>query len=589
MSVEQALEEAKVRHHAGHLNDAEALYRQILSSQPNHPDALHLLGVLALQVRKTDVALNLITRALTINPNAANYHYNLGRSLVAAGKNVEAIDAFRQAVQLRPQFPEALFQLGATLHHVNRLDEAIAAYRQAVAQWPNFAEAHNNLGNALKDRGFHELAIVSLRQALMHMPESPIIHMNLGNAQLAAGQVDDAIVSFREALRLRPDDSECYYNLGNALRQQDRYDEAIRAYRRAISLQPGLLAAYNNLALAHQALRQFDQAIGALKQAIKLLPEYSMAHYNLGLLHLLRGEFENGWPEFHWRWKTREFAPLYPPVRVPMWDGTALHGKTILLHAEQGFGDTIQFARYIPLVAKRGGKIILQCHAELLELMRGIDGVQEIHEHGKPIPPIDTHCALMDLPMVMKTTLDTIPGSVPYLRTATTLAEYWRTRLRALGRGMKVGLVWAGRPSHREDRSRSMTLQHLAPLAAAARVTFISLQKGDAAAQTMSPPQGMQLVDWAEDLSDFADTAALIASLDLVIAVDTAVAHLAGALGRPVWLLLPYTPDWRWLLEREDTPWYPTMKLFRQKNPGDWDEPIDQITDALRFLAVTSH
>lgn len=588
MTLDQALELAKVKHHSGKLSEAEALYRQILSAQPTHPDALHLLGVLALQVNRVNAAIDLISRAIKLQPDAANYHYNLGRARVAAEKPNDAIESFQQALKLRPQFPEALFQLGATFHHVRRMDEAIDIYRQAVTHWPNFAEAHNNLGNALKDRGDYDGAIVSLRQALMLLPENPTIHTNLGNAQLALGLIDDAIVSFRESLRLRPEDAETYYNLGNALRTGLRFEEAIRVYRRAIAIRPGLVAAHNNLGLSLQTLRNLDQAVAAFEHAIELVPQYPMAHYNLGLLLLLRGDFERGWPEFHWRWKTREFAPLHPDVRQPLWDGSDLAGKRILLHAEQGFGDTIQFARYVPLVAQHNAKVVLQVHPELIDLLRNVEGVHEMIEHGKAIPEVDCHCPLMSLPMVMKTRVETIPASVPYIRSAKTLAEYWSNRVRALGRGIKVGICWEGRMIRQDQRGRAIRLEELAPLASDPRMIFFSLQRGDAAAQTISPPAGMNMVDWTDDLGDFADTAALISGLDLVITVDTVIAHLAGALGRPVWVLLKQTPDWRWLLDREDSPWYPTMRLFRQQRPGDWSTPVEQVAEALRFLTTAT-
>jgi hypothetical protein len=317
--------------------------------------------------------------------------------------------------------------------------------------------------------------------------------------------------------------------------------------------------------------------VEAFEKAITLRADYALAHWNLGLILLSLGDFQRGWAEYEWRWRRPEYA-RHDHFKRPRWDGTQLGRRRILLHTEQGFGDVIQFIRFVPKVVERGGKVILACHSELRRLLSKIEGVQQWIDPGETLPEFDVHCPLMSLPKVFGTTVQTVPGQAPYLAAGAELAERWRERVEGLP-GRKVGLAWAGRPGHGNDRNRSIRLNQLEKLGIVAGVSFVSLQKGEAARQ-QTP--GLTITDWTADLNDFADTAALIANLDLVIAVDTAVAHLAGALGKPVWVLLPFVPDWRWMLDREDSPWYPTMRLFRQPAIGDWETPISRIVEALK-------
>jgi tetratricopeptide (TPR) repeat protein len=469
-----------MRHHqAGRLREAEQLYRQILAQQPNHADALNLLGMLAGQTGRLDAAPNLIRRAIAICSTNVSYYNNLGNALVDAGQLDEAIAVYRQAMVLSPQFASAHYNMGVALERKRQLDEAIAAYRQAIRLQPDFAEAHNNLGNALIDKG------------------------------------------------------------------------------------------------------QLDEAMAACRRAIALKGDYAEAHRNLSVALLVRGDLQQAWEEYEWRWKCKDSLSPQGNLAQPRWDGRPLEDRALLLYAEQGLGDALQFVRYVPLVEQRGGRIILECQAELQRLFQTIAGRCQIVARGQPLGAFDLHCPLLSLPRVFGTTLANVPNDVPYLHADAEEAGRWRSRLAEHSPLVKVGLGWAGNPRNRTDRSRSINLARLAPLGQVPGVRFFSLQKGAAAAEAKTPPHGMELVDWTEDLKDFADTAALIAKLDLVIAVDTAVAHLAGAMGRPVWTLLPFVPDWRWLLEREDSPWYPSMRLFRQPSVGDWDSVIARVAEAL--------
>lgn len=531
------------------MQEAQALYQQVLSQDPNQFEALHLLGVLAGQAGRHGIAEELIRRAIAVNPNDSEAYYNLGTNLAGQYRFAQAVDAFRQAIALQPGFTEAVGNLvnaynhlGDELERSGQLDQAIAAYREALALRPDYAEAYNNLGNALRRKG----------------------------------QLDDAMSAFRRALSLRPDFPEAHNNLGNALTDLGELDAAVEAYHRAIELRPDYVAAYTNLGVTLREKGALEQSIAAFRKALSFRPDYADAHFGLAWTLLLNGDFEPGWREYEWRWRrdaqhgAREFAQ-------PRWDGTPLNGRTILLHHEQGFGDTIQFVRYASWVAARGGRVMLECPPELIRLLRGAPGVERVVALGTPLPAFDVHCPLLSLPLAFGTTLDSIPASVPYVSAPAELIAKWSQRIAPAGRRLNVGLAWAGRPTYGNDRNRSLPASAFARLGSVEGCAFHSLAKTPAVAIP-----GLQISDHSADLDDFADTAALIANLDLVISVDTAVAHLAGALGKPVWLLLPIAPDWRWMLHRDDSPWYPTMRLFRQARWGDWDGVIERVTQFLK-------
>jgi tetratricopeptide (TPR) repeat protein len=512
ITIQQTFDLALQLHQAGRLQEAERLYRQVLAQQPEHVDALHLLGVTAAQLGRGDVAVDLLRRAIALRPNFADAYSNLANALTSNGQ----------------------------------LDQAVTACRQAIDLNPNLPEAHNNLGNALKDKG----------------------------------EIDQAIAAHRQAIALNPRLAEAHYNLGNALRDKGELGKAIAAYRQAIAVKPNYVDAHVNLGDALKEQGQLDEAIAAFRQAIVLRPGFAEVHSNLALALLTRGHFQEGWQEFEWRWKCED-SPALGNLAQPLWEGRPLEGRTILLHAEQGLGDAIQFIRYLPLVEQRGGRLVILCHTQLQRLFQANAGRWQVVTQAQPLPAFDLHCPLVSLPRVFGTNLGNIPKESPYLHADAEEARKWQDRLAKHSPLVKVGLVWAGRPAHTNDRNRSMKLARLAPLGQAPGVRFFSLQKGEAAAEAKTPPLGMELVDWTQELKDFADTAALIANLDLVIAVDTAVAHLAGAMGKPVWTLLPFVPDWRWMLQRQDSPWYPTMRLFRQPCRGDWDSVIARVVDAL--------
>jgi tetratricopeptide (TPR) repeat protein len=551
LTVDQAFQIGILHHRAGQLAQARAFYQQVLAKQPGHADALHLLGVIAHQAGQNDVAVDLIVKAIAI----------------------------------KPDYPQAHCNLGNVLRDMGRLDESITACRRAIDQKPDLAEAHCNLGNAQQDKGQLAEAVAAYRHAIALKPNYPEAHSNLGASLRENHQLDEAIGACRAAIACRPTFAEAHSNLGIALHENQQLDEAIAAYRRSIDLAPGLAEAHYNLGTALRDKGLLDEGIAAYRHAISLRPIYPEAHYRLAGVLLLKADFPRGWKEYEWRWPCRDFPKPCWTFDRPRWDGADLANRTILVHAEQGFGDTIQFIRYVPLLAALGATVIFGCDPALRRLLERTAGIAQWLDWGQPLPAYDCHCPLMSLPLVFETTLQNILHDVPYIRAETEAVDRWRQALAGDGPGLKVGLVWAGRPTHQNDRNRSLPLSALAPLAMAKGVRFYSLQKGEASRQASNPPAGMELIDRTDQLHDFADTAALIANLDLIISVDTAVAHLAGAMGKPVWALLPFVPDWRWLLDREDSPWYPTLRLFRQPDRGDWAGVVSKVAQALSGAA----
>jgi len=458
---------------------------------------------------------------------------------------------------LRPSRPDADALVRDALAHLEagRSDEAERLLYRALALQPESAEIHNNLGNALRRAGRLEGAVDAYRSAIALAPGLAAAHFNLGLATLQRGDAAAAAQCFRTALKAQPDLADAHLNLGFLLEEQGEHAGATAAYRCAIAADPGLVE----------------------------------AHVNLGMQLLLRGEYSEGWSEYEWRLSYPEYSGADLAKAAARWDGKALAGSMILLDAEQGYGDAMQFLRYAPLVAERGGRVMVRCAPELTDLAATVPGVAGVLARGGPLPAFDFHCPLPSLPFVLGTTLETIPVSVPYLRADAELSARWKARLSGGQADCKVGLVWASQSKHRTARAKSFDLEALAPLAGIPGVRYYSLQKGEAARAAQRPPYGMPLEDLSGELGDFGDTAAAIANLDLVISVDTAVAHLAGAMGRPAWTLLKHAPDWRWLLAREDSPWYPTMRLFRQQKPADWSPVIDAVAGALpRFAAAAS-
>jgi tetratricopeptide (TPR) repeat protein len=507
----------------------------------------------------------------------------LAGQLRASGRLPEAESACRRVLAVAPESAEALHILGLIAHQTGRLGDAIGHLHQAASVAPDVALYHANLGEMYRLAGQIEQAIAEGRRAVALRPDYTEALNNLGAALYDGGDYAEAAACQRRAIEANPDFAQAHSGLGNALHALKQFDEAAAAYRRAIALAPDFADAWANLGTTLHHAGAFDEAMVALRRAIALAPDHANAHSGLGILLLTQGEFGEGLEEYEWRLRSDKTKGL--PFPNTPWRGESLAGRHIHVEAEQGFGDTLQFARYLPLLVARGGRVSFRTHQDLLTLMRAsLPDIDVFADHGSPAQAADCECALLSLPRLLKTRIETIPAAIPYLRTPAETAERWQARLANLG-GIRVGLVWAGNPAHVNDFRRSFDLAMLAPLLGLSGVSFVSLQVGPRA-KDLHHIDGPAIPDLSPELRSFADSAAAISALDLVIAVDTAVAHLAGGLGKPVWMLLPWVSDWRWLTSREDSPWYPTMRLFRQRTDGDRGEVIARVARELAAVAA---
>jgi tetratricopeptide (TPR) repeat protein len=528
-------------------------YRRALALSPGTPELHFNLGNTFLELKNWDEAIGCFQRTLALAPDFTDAHVNLGIAYYEQKSVERAIACYRRAIELAPDRADILYNLGLAFHDLLRLDDAVAWYRRALAVRPDFAEAHNNLGHALQERGELEAATDAYSRAVSH----------------------------------RPDYADAHYNLGRAHHLQHRPAEAIESYSKALHLRPDHHKACNNIGKAYQDLGRIENAIIWYRKALSHNPDYAEARFNLATAQLLNGDFAEGWTNYEARWLKGDWQRFYPRrLPKPAWDGRPLEGKTILVHSEQGLGDMLQFARYLPMVKAKGGRVVFETRAALIDLFRGwecLDAVMPITPPGADLKvEFDLYVPLLSLPRIFKTDLNSIPRSVPYVAADPERSLSWAPRIR--GNGLRVGLVWAGTAT---DPRRATPLAWFAPWSAIPGVRLFGLQKGPAAdlLEREGPPPGMTIDNLGGEFRDFADTAAAIAHLDLVVSIDTSVAHLAGAMGKPVYLLLPHVPDWRWLLGRPDSPWYPSMRLLRQELPDDWSAPMTAAVRRIDTLA----
>jgi tetratricopeptide (TPR) repeat protein len=583
--------EAGLRHQrAGQLAQAKAVYIQVLKVNPSQADALHLLGLIAHQVGQNRIAVETIGRAVELEPKIALFHCSLGNALKASGSLDEAMDAYRSAIRLKPDFAESHYNLGTVLAALGRMEDAAEAYGRAIGLNPDFGEAHYSLGTIRLQQGALETAAGAFRHAIRSRQDHAEAHANLGKTLQELGRPEEALAACDAALSIKPHHAEAHSNRGNILKALGRLDEAAAAHSTAIRFKPDFAEAHYNLGNTLKAQGRLGEAIHAHSQAVRLRPDFAAARVNLGMERLLSGDLPRGWADYEWRLRAA-CGHLQPRMfSQARWRGEALDGRTILLHAEQGLGDTIQFCRYAPLVALRGGCVVLEVPRPLLRLLSSLAGVTRLIAAGDPLPDFAVHCSLMSLPLAFGTDIDTIPAEVPYLSARPETACAWQDRLGPKTR-RRVGLVWSGglRPDQPELRVVNERRNIPLPLIGQLNhldIDFVSLQKGEPAEGELRAmkdliwPRG-NLIDAAPDIGDFADTAGLIETLDLLISVDTSTAHLAAAMGKPVWLLNRFDSCWRWLEHREDSPWYPTLRLFRQAAPGDWQGVMQRVEAAL--------
>jgi type IV pilus biogenesis/stability protein PilW len=574
---------------ASGLGALEPLARQVLSMNPSDPDALHLLGMIAYQQKEYPQAIEYLTRAVEQKPNDSEIQHNLGIALESAQEPDAAIAAIQKALQLRPDWAEAHVTLASLFIKQGSYEAAQKHLDIAIAHDPKSAGAYNNYGIIHKEK--HEWATAEdcFRKAIELDPNSTDAHNNLGVVLQERGKLDEAMAEFQKVIDLESTNVEAFNNMGTLFRREFKIDEAIDYYQKAIALKPASVEPYVNLAVTYYEKGDLQSAENAYQKLFEIDPNSAEGHKNLGMFLLSLGRWPEGWPEYEWRLKEKKNYPWIFPK--PLWDGSSFSGKRLLVWADQGMGDALHFCRYLPWVKARGGEVILHCHPWLAPLMKNCEGVDSLISGTKSsLPPSpddhDLYIPLLSLPHIFQTTLASIPSKVPYLFAPEDLVSIWANRISG-GSKLNVGLAWKGNPHYKADQARSTTLDAFNPLRQIPGVQFVSLQKGNCTELEKKEMLAWEdaLIDSTELLTDFAQTAALIHHLDLVIAVDTAVAHLAGAMGKPVWLLLPFQSDWRWLKDRTDTPWYPTMRLFRQHQRGDWQEAMARAQDELLKMA----
>jgi tetratricopeptide (TPR) repeat protein len=532
-------------------------------------------------LNRCEEALASYDRAIALKPDFAVAYSNRGSALQQMNRYEEALASYDKAIALNPSYAEAYSGRGNALQRMDRCEEALTSYDRAIALNPDYAEAHSNRGHALSAMSRDKEALFSYDRAIALKPDYAAAYSGRGYALQQMDRYQDAFASYDKAIALKPDYAEAYNNRGTALQRMSHYEKALSSYDKAIALKPDYAEAYSNRGHALEQMSHYEEALFSYDRAIALKPDCADACANRGVTLLVLGRLEQGWQYYEWRKMVRR--PVgnrgYPQ---PLWLGQEnIAGKILFLHWEQGLGDTIQFVRYAKLVRAMGARVIVSVQDPLLRLLRHMDPFIEFIG-GDAVPDaFDYHCPLMTLPLALRTTLETIPAEPFYLQAEERLSAYWAARLSALN-GLRVGLVWAG--GRRDDPDlaivdsrRSISLATYSPLASIPNVSFVSLQKGAASAEARSPPEAMILHDWTDELLDFCDTSALIVGLDLVISVDTAVAHLAGALGKPVWVLNRSNTCWRWLLDRTDSPWYPSLRLFRQREMGNWSSVVEEV------------
>ena len=549
--VDAYLQQGLTLHNAGQLDQARVIYQDVLKVDAKNFDALQLSGNLAFQTQNFDAALKLLTEALTIDNTNASVYNNLGNVLKALMRLEEALVSYDKAIELRHDYAQAYSNRGNALKELNRLKEALVSYNTAIKFKPDYAEAYSNRGLVLKELKY----------------------------------LDESLVSFEKAIDLKPGYAEAYSNCGNVLFSINHLEEALSNYDKAIELKPDYAEPHSNRGLVLQSLNRIEEALLSFDKAIQLKQDYAEAFFNKSLALLVMGDFHNGFNGYEWRWKSESIKKNAGErlFTQPLWLGNeSIANKTILLWSEQGLGDSIQFCRYAKLVKSLGARVLLEVPQTLIDLMDSLEGVDILIGQGATLPEFEYQCPLMSLPLAFKTEPNSIPSLNPYLKSNAEKRELWGRRLGEKSKP-RIGLVWSGSAGHKNDLSRSLRLaqllEYLPP-----NFEYVSLQK-EVREEDKSALTNSTIKNYGEQLIDFTDTAALCDLMDLFISVDTSVAHLAGALGKKTWILLPFSPDWRWLLDRDDSPWYESITLYRQGQDREYGTVLLRVgNDLLKYF-----
>jgi tetratricopeptide (TPR) repeat protein len=548
VSIQQAVQIALQHHAAGRLREAETIYRQVLEKDPNNFSSLHLLGVIAHQAGRNEMAVELIQNAVAVNPLYAEAYNDLGVIFAAMQKPFEAAAAFQKALQIRPLYAEAKKALEDLCRKVPALLQSKQV--EQFVRGPGADECLKQSAELLK-----------------------------------ANRNEEALELAQRAVRSAPAQVKAQEHLAAVLRRMDRLEEAVAAQEELLLIQADNAEGWNQLCVDCRRARKLERSIVAGREAVKLKPDFHEAHCNLGKALLQAGLWPEGWAELEHRRLTAPYLAQNPEIAGRRWDGAELRGRTILLHTDGCDLDSMHFIRYTHLVAERQGRVVVMCPSSLTSLFKTAPWVQRVYPNGAKLPPYDFHLPLGSLPHVLQTTLEKVPSAIPYLICDRGRVDKWKDKLRPVAGKLKVGVRWAGSAACTEDRRRSLPLKLFAPLMKVSDVAMLSLQKGGDPKWSSEVPPELQGLGRMPDFKTWADTAALISQLDLVISVDTAVAHLAGAMGRTVWLMLPWESDWRWMNDGDESPWYPTMQIFRQEKPGDWDTLVKQVVHGVKEKA----
>jgi len=564
--------------------EALAAFEQAIAVYPDYAEAFFNRGNVLKTLQRPEAALASYAGALALNPNFAACYLNRGSVRQELQQHAEALTDFRQALTLAADAALIYNNCGISLHALQRLEEALLNYDKALALNPRLAEVYVNRGKTLEGLQRYAEAVASYTGALELKPELAAVYLYRGKAWLALQRLDDALRDFEQAIALQPDDTAAHWAKAALQAQTGEYAAAIAGFDKALALNPAAAEIVMQRGNAFYQLKQFAAAERDFVAAIALKPDYSEAYMRLAVLKIVCGDYADGWRLYEWRWQDQQKHLLRRFAQAAWLGGQSVAGKTVLIHPEQGFGDFMQFCRYAPLLQALGAQVALETLAPLFSLMTTLKGGLTVLKPGEALPAFDLHCPIMSLPLAFNTRLDSIPNAVPYLFADAAKTRLWQTRLGEKSR-LRVGLVWSGSSVHQNDHNRSIPLALLEPLWRLP-IDFHALQIEFRPAEAELLRQIQPLRRHAEQLRDFADTAALLDAMDLVICVDTSVAHLAGAMAKPVWILLPYLPDYRWLLERSDSPWYPSATLFRQPVAGDWSGVIAAVAEDLQKLLV---
>jgi len=615
-SISLLLKQGLDLHQQGNLKEASNIYHQLLLIQPAHFDALYLSGLIAANFKNLPVAVEFFLNAIEINPNNAKSYSNLGNALLELGRVEEALENYDKAITLNPDYPEAYINRGVALQDLNRLDDSLSNFDIAISKNPLFADAFLNRGNVLQELGRFEEALLSYESAIaidanyfeaysnrglvlhkLHRFEKALksydkaifiypsylqAYTNRGVLQIELKLFKEALVSFDSALSIDSSCADAYCNKGVALQELNLLEESLKNFDLAIANNPEYIDAYINRGIVLQELKRIEESLSSFDRAISFQPNNANAQWNKSLTALLSGDYKLGWALYEWRWKSESFTSLKREFSGPLWIGnTDICGKTLLLHFEQGLGDFIQFCRYVNLFKHSDIKVILETPYSLVGLLSGLEGADEIIEYGKPLPSYDYHCPLMSLPLAFKTNLNNIPSPHYYLKTTNQKIYKWSNLLGNKTKS-RIGIVWSSNSFHKNNHKRNLSLEQFLPLVGDCH-EFICLQKelreGD---ETTLKNNNIRY--FCDLIEDFSDTAALCELMDLVISIDSSVAHLAGAIGKPTWILLPYAPDWRWLLDKDESPWYESVRLFRQDKNKTWSTVIHNISISMKLF-----